>query len=415
MVGAALLLLTGCKRDYFDPQKVKEILELSFHNDSVDPSHTWQLTSDWVVRVEAAVEGVSSVMVLTENPYESTKSEILAQHDNVEENSTVVLNYTTPATQTEVYVAAVTKSGQYKVTAIKPGTYSVSFATASTITGSKLSIPTEHQMFYCFCNSYPQPSATWGYNDLVMRLKKRIVDSKTLHIDITLAALGSQMQMAGALRLSGIMYDAIEKVTVTPENGFLRNEYKELTRTIIKDNDLLLKGRDGTAVINLFDDAHAAFYLRKDNTGAYNRYLFNVSHGNTSTSYEYSPVTVGYDITFKQSGMADGIGFAQLDPFIAYYYNSAVWEVHKYAYKLDEALFDYYSGNPADYNNGFTWALEIPYTWFRYPLQGQSMGSYKNGAVFGAYQRPNHSFGQWGTDKSKCLDWYLYPTTSMVY
>ena len=412
---ATALLATACKRNFFDPQKVEEILTVSFNNDAVDPTHNWLLTDDWSVTVAANVSGIQRIEVLSDNPFESMQSEVLAVWNNVTEGASVTLGYTTPKQQAEVYVAAVTQDGAYRVVAITPGTNRVDFRTADIITGSKLkSVPTRQEVVYCYCNTYPTPSKTWGYNDLVMRLSKEIVDARTLRVNVTLAALGSQTQMAGALHLGGVMYEAVDNVQQTPAVGFAR--YKDLARTIIKDNTPLLKSRSGEAVINLFDDAHAAFYMRKESNGNYGHYLFNVAHNSTVANVmEHATTTVSYDITFKQEGMVEHIGFQQLDPFIVYSYNSAPWEIHKYSFKFSEVLFDYYSGNPTDYNNGFTWVLEIPYTFFRWPLNGQSMGSYKNGALYGAYQQPYHSFGEWGANKAEAIDWYKYPNTSMVY
>jgi hypothetical protein len=124
-------------------------------------------------------------------------------------------------------------------------------------------------------------------------------------------------------------------------------------------------------------------------------------------------VTVSYDVKFKKSNAAYSVNFGQLDPFILYYYNSNVWEVHKYAYKFKETLYSYYSDSPSSYDSGFTWALEVPYKWFRYPLEGISMGSYKNGVIYGAYQKPYHSFGEWGADMTVARDWYLYPSSNV--
>lgn len=411
---AAVCLTVGCRKNLFDANLYEAALSATFHNDVVDPKHKWSLTSDWLVSVTANVAGVSRIEVLSGNPFEQADVEVLATYADVRENDVVQLCYSTPVTSTTVYVAAVTKDEQYTLAPLTVGDNTVNFSHSIDTSGQKMKMqPAQQEIYYCYCNSYPQPSVTWGFNDLVMRISKDIVSQRTLRLNVTLVALGSNIQMAGALRLGGVMFDAVEKVAISSASSFVKNE--ESARTIIREKDLLLKGLDGTAVLNMFDDAHLALYSRIDGAGNVSRYYFNVSRNTDQTHLMFTPVTVSYDITFKADGMANTMGYETLDPFIAYYYNGNIWEIHKYAFKLSEALFDYYDNNEQIYNNGFTWALEIPYTFYRYPLLGNAVGSYKNGALFGAYQRLNHSFGEWGADQTIARDWYLYPITSMVY
>jgi LruC domain-containing protein len=226
-------------------------------------------------------------------------------------------------------------------------------------------------------------------------------------------AVGTTTQIAAALRLDGVSYDQVEKIEPVRGSNFRRVD--DLPRYFIKDESVKLRGQDGSVVINLFDDAHAAIYSKTNNQGLVYRYRYNVKHGNSSDCYEFSQPSVSYDVVFKNEGMANLLTFTSFDPFILVNYAGTIWEVHKYKYKFNETLYSYYSGNPQAYNNGYTWALEIPYSWFRYPLIERSMGSYKNGALYGAYQTFDHSFGEWGANRKIARDWYLYPNTSMVY
>jgi LruC domain-containing protein len=244
-----------------------------------------------------------------------------------------------------------------------------------------------------------------------MVLSKEIINPQTLRINVTLAALGSKNQTAAGLRLDGVNYSDVESVTISNNNTFIKDE--KAKRTIIKEDALGLQGQDGSFVINLFDDAHLAFSVEMSEAGIITRNLINISHNTDDTHKEFTPVTVSYDVKFKKSNAAYSINFGKLDPFILYYYNSNVWEVHKYAYKFKETLYSYYSGSPSNYDSGYTWALEVPYKWFRYPLEGISMGSYKNGVIYGAYQKPKHSFGEWGSDMTLARDWYLYPSPNV--
>jgi len=409
----AVIAITSCKRNLFDAEQTKKALELTFHNDVVDPQHTWTLMNDQVITVTANVANVVRIELLSANPYAPNDNdvELLAQRE-ASEGDQVTMNYDIPVANDSVYVAAVTESGTYTVVAVKQGRGTVDFSTLNTTNTGQLTSPSTQNVFYCYCNSYPMPSTTWGFNDLVMKLSKEVVDNSTLRVNVTLVALGSTNQMAGALRLHGVSQDEIESVTI--HRGTFA-KYTSSQRLLIKDEELLLKGQDGSAVINLFDDAHMAFFVRTSDNGSVNRYMINVSHTSDLQHMEFSPVTVSYDIKFKQPYMPYSIGFSKLDPFILYYYNSNIWEIHKYAYKFKETLYSYYSDSPKSYDNGFSWVIEIPYSWFRYPLIGNSMGSYKNGAIYGSYQQPHHSFGEWGSDHTTATDWYLYPTANSVY
>ena len=207
------------------------------------------------------------------------------------------------------------------------------------------------------------------------------------------------------------MYDI---TTTTEKNTFIKDP--EAEGFIIEDKNLKIEGRDGYAVLKLFDDAHAAFRVKTNDNGTVERWKFNVSHTTSAGSTEWNPVTVSYNVVFNKA-IASEIGFWNLDPFIAYYYNTARWEVHKYNYKFCETLFSIYEGRESAYYDGFSWALEIPYSQFRYPLSGNGIGSYKDGVLYGAYQYQGHSFGEWGSDRNKAQDWYLnkYAQSKMVY
>lgn len=413
---AFLLLLTSltvaCKKEFFDADKAKTIMELSFHNDSVDQHHDWTLIDDWTVRVKANVKGVRRIELLSGNPYTDKKAEVVA-NSQAKQGDELQMYCSLPVIADSLYVAAVDSTGHYHVVAISPRQHEVDFSILNTVNSGKLVNIGQQEVFYCYCSSYPKPSETWGFNDCVMRISKEVIDTRTLRIHVTLEAVGTKAQIAAALRLDGISYEMVEKIEPVGGQNFRRAE--SLSRSIIRDEDVLLRGEDGSAVINMFDDAHAAFYSKTNELGMIYRYRYNVKHSNTDDCYEFSSPSVSYDVTFKREGVASGVTYTVLDPFILVNFGGTIWEVHKYRYKFNEILYSYYSGQPLAYNNGFAWALEIPYSWFRYPLTGNSMGSYKNGALYGAYQTFDHSFGEWGTNKEVARDWYLYPNTAAVY
>lgn len=408
-----LACLTGaCKKDMFDGDKAKKITELTFHNDSVDQHHDWTLLIDWNVRVKANVKGVRRIELLSGNPYTAKNVDVVASR-TARQNDVVEMFCSLPVICDSLYAAAVDSLGRYVVVAVPEQQYDVDFSKLNTVNKNIQMDIDPQEVYYCYCSSYPEPSKTWGYNDCVMRISKELIDSRTLRINVMLQAVGTTSQIGGALRLDGVSYDDVEKIEPVGGSNFKRAE--GLSRMFVDDESVLLRGQDGSAVINMFDDAHAAFYNKTNTQGMVFRFKYNVKHGNTDDCYEFASPFVSYDVTFKNDRFANTITFTDLDPFILVNYAGTIWEVHKYRYKFKEILFSYFSGNPLAYNNGFSWALEVPYTWFRYPLTGNSMGSYKKGALYGSYQTFDHSFGEWGTDRTKARDWYLYPNTSMVY
>ena len=408
-----LLAMQGCNNEYFDKGTVEEILERSFHNDTIDANHTWRLMTEHSILVTTSVNDAERVELLTANPREAV-GELLAEQ-SITSGGAVSLTYSVHLAQQQLYAAAVSKDGTYYVVPFTKGDKSVSIdSDVTTLTSSQIKKPERQEVSYCFCNGYPEPSLTWDFNDLVLRVSRQVVDDYTLRLKVTLAAVGTTVQEAAALRLVGTNYEEIENLTCVDDKRFPTNE--QYGRFIITQTDDLLKSRNGEAVINLFDDAHYAINTYGvDKTGQVMRNYYNVGNTAAAGYYIRNEVTVTYDVRFKQSGVAAIVTFDKIDPFMIYGYNGSMWEIHKYAYKLDEVLFQYYGGNPFNYDTGFTWALEVPYSWFRYPLEGKAIGGYQKGELSGAYCEPGHSFGQWAAHSNQSTDWYLYPTDKDVY
>ena len=412
IIGMALVtMMTACRKNYFNKEDYDIIVEQTWHNDTVDARHTWNLLRDGRITVKANVKDVKRIDLLTANPYVSEKAEVLNTADAAEGDEKVIL-YSVPTIYDSIYVDAVTTQGAHYVKAVPVGASSADFTTLNTKNSGTWSEPNKQEIYYCYCNSFPKPSYTWDFNDCVFRISKEVVDDYTLRLNVTLEAMGTLTKTAAAIRLQNVGFDQVESVTISNNRTFVRNT--EVERTYITGSDLLLKGKDGSAVINLFDDGHLAFYSRVDQTGQLYRYFYNVNHTINSTYAQFTAPTVSFDIKFKQNDLARDMTWTTIDPFIVCVYNVALVEIHKFRYKLNEVLFDFIE-NPQDYRNSFTWALEIPYSWFRWPLEGNAIGSYKNGALYGTYSKPYHSFGEWGADRTQAQDWYLYPETNMVY
>ena len=408
---ALSIAMTSCKKDFFDKDTATEITKATFHNDTVDAGHTWSLLKEDLIRVTANVTGVQRIDLLTANPYVSDKAEVL-NTASVTEGEEVLLMYSSPVINDSIYADAVTRSGNHVVKAIAVGTQTTDFTTLNTKNSGTFKDINAQEVYYCYCNTFPKPSTTWDFNDCVFRISKEVIDDYTLRLNVTLEAMGTLTKTAAAIRLPGVEYNDVESVTIVGNRSFVKN--KDIERTYITEEDLLLKGLDGSAVINLFDDGHMAFYSRVDQTGALYRYFYNVNHTVNTTYAQFASPTVNFDIKFKQKDIAHDITWTSIDPFIVCAYSAVLVEIHKYKYKLNEVLFEYL-GDPMNYRNSFTWALEIPYSWFRYPLEGNAMGSLKGKGVYGTYSTIGHSFGEWGADRTQSQDWYLYPTSSMVY
>ena len=71
-------LLGACKKNMFDTDTAKKIMDLSFHNDTVDKNHDWSLINDWWVQVKANVKGVRRIELFSGNPYTDSKAEVVA-------------------------------------------------------------------------------------------------------------------------------------------------------------------------------------------------------------------------------------------------------------------------------------------------------------------------------------------------
>ena len=404
--------LSSCETELYDKEIVEQILDYSFHNDTVDAYHTWRLMSEHNIHVENTVSNSDRVLLLTEDPHENETAEILSEQP-ISDGGSASMLYSVALAQHQLYAAVVTVDGAYHVTPFKKGDSKVTVLTDSK-EAKRTYKPSQQEVYYCFCTDYPQPSSSWDFNDLVLRISRKDVDDYTVQLNVTLVAVGTMLQEAAALRLAGVDYDEIESLTRVNNKSFAVNS--SFGRTIIKDGEDLLHSLNGEAVINLFDDAHIA--LNSDGIDASAQVIrgyYNVGNS-TDPSYLYAnEVTVSYLVKFKQKGRAKAVTYDIIDPFVAYNYNGSIWEVHKYLYKHDEVLFHYYSGNPFNYDTGYTWALEIPYSWFRYPLQGYTIGSYKEGVIRGCYRERGHSFGEWAANRNQAIDWYLYPMQGSVY
>ena len=410
---AAATVFCGCIRDKFQYYGYEDQLEGYFPVDSIEKGHTWTLTNACQSFLSGNVPDAAKVQILSGNPYEDTGVEVLAEAYTTSAISKQ-MTYIVPSILRTVYaVVRDADDNILRITSAPTNSSNISFGTEEP-TGTPYTISPQ-RIFYCYEADYPNPG-DWDYNDIVFSVTKELTDDENVvALNVTLNAVGYLTQIAAALRLVGYSYDDVE-ITQDEKTTFVTAPDHE--RTLIKQKDLKLKALNGDAVINLFDDAHLAMFHLSADGSVYRRYFNTMENGSSTSAATQSPVTVTYYIEFANEYEARNFNLGQIDPFIVVQYGQTgdhFWEIHTYPYKLTEMLFNYYEGAAASYNNGFSWAIAIPYKDFRWPLEEEPIGMRKNSIVSGAYQESGHSFGEWTLDHADAQDWYEYPAEGGVY
>jgi len=419
-----MMTLTGiifgtmsCSTNVYDEEEYEKIIRYLSPVDSVDQRHTWMLTDSRMYQFNAnAGSGITSVMVFTENPLlADTRAELINQA-SVKKGESASMMLCVPYAQDSLYAALVDSKGNYYVTAFAAGTREVDISdeTVKAIGVPTVSIPTQ-TFTYLFEENFPE-AGDYDYNDLVMRISTERTGKKELTIHVTIVAVGSDRQLAGALRLVGRRYEDIQTVGTIGAESF-NDGVPEGSRYVFDNTDMLVQGNNGEAVINLFIDAHWAMtFDAYVEYGLFTRKKYNVS---TSSGGDYqlrSTRTVSYVVTFKNETGLDNFTQAMLDPFVMAEYNGNVWETHLDAYRDAQILYDY----PSPSTKVLPWALMVPARDFRHPLEGKEIGFRKKTpegvvALFGAYMTEGHSFGEWVENYTTCRDWYKYPTENQVW
>ncbi len=416
ILAATATISSSCIRDKFQYYGYEDQLEGTFPVDQIEGSHPWTLTKSCSSFVNGRVADAAKVQIISGNPFSETGVEILAETKTTMSISKQ-LDYVVPNTLNRIYVAVLDEEGNYLRLA-QGATNADNINLGDTAPTGTPNTVTPQRIFYCFEADYPNPG-DWDYNDVVMSITKEPTDDENVvALKVRLDAVGYLSQIAAAIRLVGYRYDRV-KITQDETSTFVREPNRE--RKFIKQSDVKLKSinLEGDAVINLFDDAHLAMFHLGSDGNVYRRYFNTIENANSSNNgATQTPTTVTYYLDFGDEYTARNFTLDELDPFIIVQYGQSgenFWEVHTHPYKLTEILFKYYNGAATSYNNGFSWALAIPYAKFRWTLEGEPIGMYKNTIVSGAYQEREHSFGEWILDRTKARDWYLYPADGGVY
>lgn len=413
LLSPIILGLASCSKDVYDSERHHEIIRYLSPVDSVDQKHTWQLTEDhtYSVSIDANV-GARALEIYSDNPVKSTEAELMSRV-YVRDGQQVTLTVSMPSIQESLYAALVDADGKYTVTSFSKNSRTVSFSSVEE--GQKRlspSMPSPKVMAYTFCyeEEFPEPG-DYDYNDIVMRIGLERTGQKSIAIHTTLTAVGASKMLAGAIRLVGYRYQDIDSI-VAKDGKTLNNNVPSPSYELIKNDDLLQKGRNGEAVVNLFVDAHWSIGddLPEIN-GDFPRYKYNVSRG-YSDQYELTYAKdVTYTVYFKSDASLNNFTLDMLDPFIMTYYVGSRLEIHVDEFAAAQTMYEY---NTLDFKD-LPWALKIPTSYFKYPLEGAQIGFRKDGYMFGAYMTIGHGFGEWCEDHRNYQDWYLYPTDNQVF
>ncbi len=411
------LMNSSCKKDMFDEEAYRELLQESSPFNTIDPTHQWDLTQTHTVKVRTDFSEhikINKVRILSGNPYEDGGVEILAEGD-MEQDSVETFYFLAPAVQQQFYAAVLDQRGKYHLKAFQTGDSLVSFSEDVVVPTTRLYAPSFQTFTYCFEDEYPKPSDDWDFNDLVLRINKQLsTGGDELRLSVTLVAVGTKKQMAAAIRLIGYDYDDIESVTTLNAKTF-DDDFSQ-QRVMIESSDLLLEGIHGEAVLRLFEDAHWALVPEElaDGQGVARRYYNTVVPPDGQSSQRVATSTVIYIVKFRHPKNLSQFTLNMLDPFVVEDFNSGKWEIHTAEHKTAQVLRDYGDNKTAE-SNHIVWALKIPSSSFRYPQEGVSIGYYREGALGGAYQEEGHSFGQWVSDQTQCQDWFYHPSYNGVY
>jgi len=421
----AIFIMIGmnisCHHDMFDQEKYEAIVDSVSPVDSVDANHTWILTKSKTLLIQAPDSGeVHRVRILTANPRETGDAEIVGEAW-ASAGERFSMTFTYPSTIAKLYAALVDDEGRYSIEEFYPDTESTIDFNDLIVDHEKLSYNPQPLLYtYGYEEEYPAPG-DYDYNDVVLRVSQERTGEREMRINVQLAAVGSTNQIAAAIRLVGFNADDIESVKTVDSLSFNRTngqDFPDQMKTVIPKNkssfydSFLSAGRNNEAVINLFGDAHwATGDLLDENFGMMKRKRYNVSKSIGTDYSQFVPRTITYIVTFKSSSDLNDYSMDKLDPFILVMFNGGVFEVHQYAYRDAQIIYNYYYTTIKN----LPWALCMPKGDFRWPIEGVNMGFImKERHLFGAYATYGHSFGEWSMDQTRSLDWYEYPTENQV-
>ena len=419
-IGVALcgvMMVSGCVRNQFDQQRYEEIVEEESPTPNVDENHDWMMSTIMTLVVDpSGVDNINLVRIFTENPAETDFAEVVDEAYSSGDNK-IVMNISYPIRLETLYAAAVDSEDYYTIVSFNPNSSSsINFANPI-VKHQKMPYHYLYQTYeYLYEEEYPQPG-DYDFNDVVLRISMERSSDIQLRFNVQLAAVGGTKQMGAAIRLAGYKYNEIESVKTVDNASFDITgvgELPDMYRTMIQDKSLLQQSMNGEAVLNLFADAHWATGDRIiSENGSITRKRYNVSYEKSDDYGTFYPREITYIVTFKNGVDISSLTLDGLDPFIIEEYNGNKYEVHTHHYAKAQVLYP----NPSSDAHNLPWAFCIPYDKFYWPLHDVAIGFQAKSKrySYGAYPYLGRSFGEWAADRTKCLDWYLYPDKYEVY
>ena len=412
-----MIVVSGCVRNQFDQQRYEEIVEEESPTPNVDENHDWMMSTIMTLVVDpSGVDNVNLVRIFTDNPAETDFAEVVDEAYSSGDNK-IVMNISYPIRLETLYAAAVDSEDYYTIVSFNPNSSSsINFANPI-VKHQKMPYHYLYQTYeYLYEEEYPQPG-DYDFNDVVLRISMERSSDIQLRFNVQLAAVGGTKQMGAAIRLAGYKYNEIESVKTVDNASFDITgvgELPDMYRTMIQDKSLLQQSMNGEAVLNLFADAHWATGDRiiSDN-GSITRKRYNVSYEKSDDYGTFYPREITYIVTFKNGVDISSLTLDGLDPFIIEEYNGNKYEVHTHHYAKAQVLYP----NPSSDAHNLPWAFCVPYDKFYWPLHAVAIGFQAKSKrySYGAYPYLGRSFGEWAADRTKCLDWYLYPDKYEVY
>lgn len=417
VVLCCMIMASGCVRNQFDQQRYEEIVEEESPTPNVDENHDWMMSTIMTLVVDpSGVDNINLVRIFTDNPAETDFAEVVDEAYSSGDNK-IVMNISYPIRLETLYAAAVDSEDYYTIVSFNPNSSSsINFANPI-VKHQKMPYHYLYQTYeYLYEEEYPQPG-DYDFNDVVLRISMERSSDIQLRFNVQLAAVGGTKQMGAAIRLAGYKYNEIESVKTVDNASFDITgvgELPDMYRTMIQDKSLLQQSMNGEAVLNLFADAHWATGDRiiSDN-GSIRRKRYNVSYEKSDDYGTFYPREITYIVTFKNGVDISSLTLDGLDPFIIEEYNGNKYEVHTHHYAKAQVLYP----NPSSDAHNLPWAFCIPYDKFYWPLHDVAIGFQAKSKrySYGAYPYLGRSFGEWAADRTKCLDWYLYPDKYEVY
>lgn len=427
---AVVMLMSSCQKDYFDVDDYHKIVNSIIPVDSIAIDQDWTTITSGKASVQVNWhEGESYRLQIADvNPADDNVGVVYAAA-TIFDGEKKTLSFSYPKAAKDLYLVVYDRRGQMVYMHKTTGDGMIEAVVnvgkgdsdVSEVAEAEEIIENPFGIRYCYDDDFPAPG-DYDFNDLVLTIFPKIddYDARKVTIKVMLDAVGTTKQIAAALHLNDLKMTDIDSVVADQPNNFDFG-YKYM-RSYINSTDILIpssmnktKGKD--VVINLFNDAHYAISGGlMTGTGVVARYYYNTQPvtGSTGQGRIVAGNVVTYTVYCKTAEAAQKITAENLDPFAVVDFNGAFMEIHPYPYKLTGVMRTYNSAYKSAYNDKYSWCVQVP-SYFRYPLEGFALGSYKDGVMTGTYRERGHSFGDWLRGRTGAADWYNYPTPSLIY